>query len=1035
MVKFLIHRPVSVAMAFLAMLILGVVSYQKIPLSLLPDIDIPEITVQVSYPDYTAREIEDIVVAPLCRQYMQCASIEDVKSETRDGAANIRLRFKYGVNIGYAYIEANEKTDQAMGRLPRDLERPRLIKASASDIPVFYLNVTLSDSISGNSQQTDFIEMSRFVENVVGKRIEQLPEVALVDITGTDEAVIEIVPDEETMQSLNITYKVIENAIGAYNYRLGNVSVRDGDYMYSIRFANQLINTDDIRNIFINTNNRILQLKDIAKVDVKAAKQSGIFIADNKRGISMAIIKQADAKMDELKTTLTNNIQRIQKDYRQLSIQITQDQTSLLEYSLSNLKQNLLLGAIMAIGVVFLFISNWRMPLIIGIIVPISLILSFVFLMLMKVSVNIVSLSGLVLGVGMMIDNSIIVIDNITQHRERGLSPELACIKGTNEVIRPLISSSLTTCAVFVPLIFVSGIAGALFYDQAVAVAVGLGVSVVVAITLIPVIYYFFFRKQTHHGDTVKSIVSFREKLPLEKIYEKGVEHVFRFPKTYLIAFLVFMGASVFVFKLMEKERFPKLAQKDWMVRIDWNEQVNVPVNQQRIDSILKPLNGQLAHYNAWIGQQKYLLNKDLNLSTSEAMVYIEAKSFAAFDSVQKILPKILSSKYPKAEFSFSAPDNIFENTFSDKDDPFVVQVSEKNKTPEPAQITAVLNSMDSVMGMQSGNRLKFNSYIALTFNPEKLIIYNISIANLTTKFKTLLNDYQVGTLKTSGEIIPLKITGDKQTLTEMLETATVKNTDGADIPLSSLVEVSEGSDFKQIYDGNNGEFFPVSYQQVKGKDLTKYENKVKQLFSAKHTNFEYTFSGSIYSLMKILKELSLVLLVSLILLYLILASQFESLTQPIIVLLEIPIDIAGMLFLLYFTGQSLNIMSAIGIIVMCGIVINDSILKIDTINRLRREENMSLKAAIKEGGKRRLRPILMTSLTSMLALFPGLFSSGLGAELQRPFSTTIVGGLFLGTLVSIFFIPIAYWFIYRNSEEKNEMEERKNNPERIKHE
>lgn len=1021
MVKFLIHRPVSVAMAFVALLILGVVSYQKIPLSLLPDIDIPEITVQVSYPEYTAREIEDLVVAPLCRQYMQCANIEDVKSEARDGAANIRLRFKYGVNIGYAYIEANEKTDQGMGRLPRDLVRPRVIKASASDIPVFYLNVTLNDSVSGNSQQSDFIEMGRFIENVVSKRIEQLPEVALVDITGTDDPIIEIVPDEQVMQSLNITYKNIENALSAYNYRLGNVSVRDGDYMYSIRFANQLINTDDIRDIYLNTGNRILQLKDIAKIDVKAAKQAGIFTTDNKRGISLAIIKQADAKMDDLKGSLTNHIIQLQKDYPQLSFETTQDQTSLLEYSINNLKQNLYLGAILAIGVVFLFISNWRLPLIIGIIVPVSLILSFIFLMLMGVSVNIVSLSGLVLGVGMMIDNSIIVIDNITQCRERGMNPEMACIKGTNEVIRPLLSSALTTCAVFIPLVFVSGIAGALFYDQAVAVSVGLGVSVAVAITLIPVIYYFFFRKQTQYGDAVQSIVSFRKQLPLEKIYEKGVAHVFRFPITYLISFILFMGMAVFIFRFMEKERFPKLSQKDWMVQIDWNEQVNISVNQQRIDSLLQPIKSHVVHYNAWIGQQKYLLNKDLNLSPSEATIYLEANSTEALDTIKKILPDLISTKYPKAEYSFSVPENIFEKTFSDKEDPFVVQVSGKNAIPEPAQITSVLNSLDSIMGIQSGNRLKFNSYIALTFNPEKLIIYNISLGNLTAKFKTLLNDYQVGTLKTSGEIIPLKITGDKQTLQEMLETATVKNADGVDIPLRSLVEVSEGSDFKQIYDGNNGEFFPVSYE-VYAKDVVKYENRVKQLFSANHKNFEYSFSGSIYSLMKILKELWLVLIISLVLLYLILASQFESLTQPIIVLLEIPIDIAGMLLLLYATGQSLNIMSAIGIIVMCGIVINDSILKIDTINRLRREENMGLKAAIKEGGKRRLRPILMTSLTAMLALVPGLFGSGMGAELQKPFSTTIVGGLFLGTLVSVFFIPIAYWFIYRNSEEKEEL-------------
>jgi len=1007
-----------VIMVFIAFLIVGIVSYLRIPVSLLPNIDIPEITIHISYPGYSARETEDLITTPLRRQLMQCNHLDDIKTKTEDGSSVISLQFNYGTKIDYAYIEVNEKLDQAAGRLPKDMERPRVIKASASDIPVFYLDITLNDSSGNNKNNTDFIELSRFVSNVISKRIEQLPEIAMVDISGLTYPEIEITPDEASMKALGLNNKNIEDLLTSNNYKLGNVTVRDGYYRYSIRFSNQLNNADDLGNIIVNTGNRLFKLKDLAKIEIKEQKQEGIFTSGGKKGISLAIIKQPDIKMDDLKKSVDYQVKKIQREYPQLSVKVTQDQTALLDYSIGNLKQDLFWGALLAIVVVFIFIANWRLPLIIGVIIPISLILSFIFLQIFGISVNIISLSGLVLGVGMMIDNSIIVIDNITQHRERGLSPENASINGTNEIIVPLLSSMLTNCAVYIPLIFISGITGALFFDQAISVTIGLCVSLVTAITLIPVIYYIFFKKD---GKSVSvklpdSIVNFRKGFPLEKIYEHGVGLVFKHPLFYTIGFLVLMGLSIILLFYIPKERFPKVHQNELMVRIDWNEPLDLNENRIRTDSVFNNLGIKLINYDSWLGTQDYLTDNNKDVSQGEVFVYMQTNSFKSLDSAKNKINKTLQLKFPKAEFSYSSPENIFEKTFSDKNEPFIIELKGK-ELAEFEKTSEFITEFDSLLDLKTVSKLKTNTVITLNYAPEKLMIYKIQVSDLVTRCKSLLNDYQAGTIKTSGEVIPLKFAGNIQNVYSLLQYGTIENSENIEIPLRDLLTVSYKTNFKAIYGGKNGEYLPVAYQGIKRNGLNNLEQKISNFLHSKNKSLECTFSGSIYSLQKIFKELWVVLLVSFALLYLILAAQFESLIQPLIVLLEIPIDIAGMVFILFIFGQSVNIVSVTGIVVMCGIVINDSILKIDTINRIRKEEKLPLLEAIKEGGKRRLRPILMTSLTAMLTLLPGMFSGGLGAEIQQPFSLTIMGGLFVGTLVSLFFIPVVYWFIYKNQE------------------
>ena len=489
MIKFLLQRPIAVLMAFTACFILGLATYFSLPVSLLPDIAIPEITVQVAGENRSARELENTIVKPIRLQLMQLSGLRDIKSEARDGSGIIRLSFDFGTNTELAFIEVNEKIDAAMNYLPRDAERPRVVKASATDIPVFCLNLTLRSDKGGEQDEEAFLNLSEFAETVIKRRIEQLPEVAMVDMTGQVGRELQIVPDRAMMEMAGITQEDIEMALTANNIEPGSMTVRDGYYEYNIKFSTLLRTEEDVRNIYLRKGGRIFQLKDLSKISIIPEKSAGASLSAGKRAVTLAVIKQADENMDNMKEALQETMDYFAGIYPDIEFSISRNQTELLDYTISNLKQNLSLGFVFICIVAVLFLGDVKSPAVIGLSMVVSLVISLLFFYLFNMSLNIISLSGLILALGMMIDSSIVVTENIAQYRARGETLERACDLGTTEVITPMLSSTLTTIAVFVPLVFMSGIAGAIFYDQAFAVTVGLMVSYFTGIGLLPVLY------------------------------------------------------------------------------------------------------------------------------------------------------------------------------------------------------------------------------------------------------------------------------------------------------------------------------------------------------------------------------------------------------------------------------------------------------------------------------------------------------------------------------------------------------------------
>ncbi|MDR1645581.1 MAG: efflux RND transporter permease subunit [Tannerellaceae bacterium] len=1018
MIKFLLDRPIAVLMAFTACFIIGLTTYFTLPVSLLPDIAIPEITVQAVGTETSARELENTVMKPIRQQLMQVSRLRDIRSETRDGGGIIRLSFDFGTNTDLAFIEVNEKIDAAMNYLPRETERPRVIKASATDIPVFCLNLTLA----GEGGEADFLALSEFAEMVIKRRIEQLPEVAMVDITGTATQQVQIRPDIKWMETADITLSDLEEAISASNIEPGSMTVRDGYYEYNIRFSTLLRTAEDVENIYIRKGERLFQLKDMARVAVTPVKETGVSLSNGKRAVTLAVIKQADENMDAMKESLQEVVDYFSAVYPEIEFSITRNQTQLLDFTISNLKQNLSLGFIFICIVAILFLGDVKSPAIIGLSMIVSLVVCFLFFYLFHVSLNIISLAGLILALGMMVDSSIVVTENIAQYRAMGYSLDESCARGTNEVLTPMLSSTFTTIVVFVPLVFLSGIAGAIFRDQAFAVTVGLIVSYFTGIMLLPVLY-----KMVKGAGSRKSVTEKSSAGGLwERFYDAGIRLVFRHKVSSLLLLLASMPLCVLLFYEIPKSRMPDIEQNELIALIEWNENIHIDENRARVDALFREMKEKGIEYTAYVGSQQFLLNRDRDRSLSEAELYFKAPEPSDIPPLEEKIRAWLQTYYPASVFSFAPPETVFEKLFVTGEADIVAGLYPRNRTetPTPTRIHQLETKIkESTALVPTG--VAFDNQYNITIDLRKLLLYNVDYSDVYRTLRMTFRDNEAGTLRSYQQYIPIVIAGDAQSIDEMMRNTMVKA-----VPLASLVSITPGEDLKTITAGKNGEYIPFQFYDVRdaAKLMDDVRNSVRYASAATgqegalgaeaeiKSDWDVEFSGSFFSNRQMLNELVVILLISILLMYFILAAQFESFLQPLIVLLEIPIDVAAALLLLSLCGHTLNLMSAIGIVVTCSIIINDSILKLDAINVLRKA-GMPLLEAIHEAGRRRLRPIVMTSLTSILAMVPLLFSFDMGSELQKPLSLAMIAAMSVGTLVSLFIIPLVYWFIYKKEQ------------------
>ena len=1010
--KNIIHRPIAVTMVLIAITAIGILAFTHLPVSLMPQIDIPLITVQMSSPGLSVKEIEQSMVNPMRQNLSQVAGLKEIESQSRMDAGTITLTFEPGANMDLLFIDVNEKIDRAMGSMNNGMSRPKVIKASAMDIPAFYIDIT--PKILGPASEDHSLRMaqtSTLVRNVIVKRIEQLPQTAMVDVSGTVGSEIQVVPDMEKLASLGMTTYNIESAIKENNLVLSALNVSSGIYRYSIHFDEQILCKEDIEQIWIRHQGRMIQLGDICQVIEKPAVRNGIVRSNGQDAITLAVIKQNDARMEDLQSGMESLLEHLKKDYPDLSFQITRDQTELLTYSMDNLEWNLILGALLACAILFAFNGGWRTPLLIIISIPLSLILTLLVFFVMGISLNIISLSGLILGVGMIVDNAIIVIDNI---RQRG-----DVIVGTKEVFMPMLSSVLTTCSVFIPLIFLSGTAGALFFDQAMGVTIALFASLIVASLVVPV-YYFSLTKKKNVVQTHPDSKPRWAERKLLTLYEPAMRWTLRHSKQCLAGFGVAILCILALSPLIKKERMPEIDHDDALITIDWNSGIATEENDRRVCEMLQEQQEHIEASTSMVGAQEFILSHTKDITSSEAVIYVKSHSPESLDSLKTGVNQWMAQNYPNAKVDFSIAGNIYDIIFQTNKPDLELHLQRnaggRPSTDQSAQCTQYLQKLFPEANVQP---VATEQNISLSASPDQLAYYHISFQQLYNKLKELIGTSQVYEISSGGQNIPVIVGQERKEVEEVLH-STITTNDGIEVPLSYLVQVERKLNYKRLSAGSEGEYVPIRIERTSDKVIENImDAPLPQDLKTGDNAVKCTFHGNYFDARDMIWELLTVLVVAILLLYFILAAQFESLLQPAIILTEIVLDICIVMLVLWMLGESLNIMSMIGMVVMSGIIINDSILKVDTINRLYRS-GMSLLRAVITAGHRRLKPIVMTSLTTILALLPFLHHGDMGSAMQYPMSLTLIVGMTVGTLVSLFFVPLVYFVLYRLTDKKN---------------
>ena len=1008
MFKGLTNRPIAVTMVLIAVMVLGIAAIRKLPVSLVPDINIPQITVQVTSPDRSARELNDILLERLRSELVQVPHLQDITCPARDGRGLIQMTFEYGADADYIFIDVNERVDRA--GWPQGEERPMIARASATDIPAFFINVSIKKGL--NTSDNRFMEMSDFVRQVIVRRLEQIPEVARVDVSGQVYPQLLVIPDMEKLRALGTNEQQLSNAIQSANVNLGSLSIRDGEYRFDVRFESSVVTREDVENVWLKLGGRTYQIKDLAEVREEQQRKKGEVTSDGSQCVTLAVIKRTDARMANLREGIQKLMDAFDKDYPDMEFTITRDQTELLDYSINNMVRNLLYGALFACIIIFFFMQDVRSPLLVVITIPTALILSFLFFYVLKISINIISLSGLVLGLGMMVDNSIITIDNITQRWMKGEPLQDACVYGTQEVFTPMLSSVLTTCAIFIPLIFMSGIAGALFYDEAMAVTITLISALIVSVMVIPVFYYRFYKNQPCF--TPNKFISKISVGNMTGGYDRILSWFFRRRGVMWGIF----GAAVLLigvlFIKLDKQKLPVLSHSDTLVNIEWNQRISIEENNSRCEQIVAQFPEMVEQYTCMTGAQQFALSHTRELTLSEAIIYIKAGSTKDIDKIEEQVAEYIHKTWPDAVHSSQASGNIFDMLFSDREPPLVARIKRTNgSTPDPDQLTSLLGAIRTELPDIEIQPAEWNEYIELVADPERLALYEVDFNTLLSYLQKSMNSSSVLRISKGDISMPVVIGVGEKEARDLIQNQYL-DTRGGRVPLEILLKETRNRDLKSITSGVDREFYPLVLN-VKGKDARRAMDAIQKVVRSDE-KFDVSFSGTYFTNREMIKELCGVLVISILLLFFILSAQFESLIQPFIILSELIIDIFAVLGILWIFGETLNLMSMIGMVVMCGIVINDSILKVDTINRLR-EKGLGLKHAILEAGSRRLKAIVMTSLTTILAISPFLVRGDMGSDLQYPLSLALISGMIAGTFVSVFFVPLAYYVIYKRSD------------------
>ena len=1011
-----IHRPVTMFMLSLTVLLLGAISLTRLPVDLLPDVSYPSLTVRVGYAGVGPVEIEELIVRPLEQSLAAVPGLEQVNSTAQEGSGTVRLNFVWGTDLNEAADEVRTRVDRIRGRLPVDADPPTIFKFDSNTFPIMGIGV------EGDYDRVTLREMA---ETDLVPRLERVEGVASVTVDGGLRRQIRVELSREKITALDLPVDRIIQTIRTENQNVPLGEVNEGDTTFLLRASSQFESIDDIRNLIVFTRNGVpVYLRDVAEVRDTTEDFRSFTRINGKPGVRMRVTKQSGKNTVAIADDVRAEIVRINRDVQGLQLTVLDDQAIFIEQSISGVRDAALFGAILVIIVIFAFLRNLRSTFIICTSIPISIIGTFALLHFSGFTLNTMTFGGLALGVGMIVDASIVVLENTFRHMEMGKPRMQAAIEGSEEVWSAILASTLTHVAVFVPLLFLSGVSSIIFTQLAIVVMFSLSMSLFVAVTIVPVLCsrLLVLPKPVHERAGLSGwlfTMSERTLDSLDTTYRKLLHTALQHRPTVLLTTTAMTVAAIMMLQTIPAELMPQTDEGEVSVnarlavgsRIERSEatvlQLEDLVNQHVPEMITLVSS---AGGGGWMGGGAGSVSLTLKLTPKDQRRRSSEQIATDLRAVLVGLPGV--SVTTRASGGNQSLSRILGNDSNSRLSVEVRGFSFDDSNRLQQDVLALLQTTEGVANPQIG-RQEGRPELSIRVDRPKAALLGLSVSNVSTAIRTSMAGTQAAVFRERGKEFPIivRLREEDRERSESVGDVLISTPSGLVLPAKNVLTVDTQRGPTQIDRKNQERIARVNAELQAGVPLGDAVTAVQARLGALDIPQDFTvgFGAEVETQGQAFNQLQVLLLMAVLLVYAVMASQYESLKDPFIVMFAVPVAIIGVVAMLKLTSTSFSLQAYIGVIMLAGIVVSNAILLVDYTNILRRRDKVPLREAVELAGRTRLRPILMTSLTTMLGLVPMSLGIGEGGELQAPLARVVIGGLAASTLVTLVLVPTMY--------------------------
>lgn len=1011
-----VHRPITVYMMTSVIVLLGAIAFTRLPVDLMPDVENPTLTVRASYPGVAPEEMENLVTRPLEAALTSAPGIYRINSTSSEGNSNIRIQFDWSVDIDDAADEIRTRLDRARGVLPENVEPPVIFKFDTSQFPIMFL------AVSGDM---DPRALRTLLEKDIQPRIERVPGVAAVDIRGGLRREIHVTLSTEKLRSYNIPVSQIVSMLRRENQNRPVGPVEEGKYEVLVRSQGEFQNVEQIRNVVLTSRGGTpIFLKDVAEVaDTHEEIRQDVRV-DDKPGVRFSIRKQSGANTVLVAQAVTAELDRIQKAFPGISVWPIMDSSKFIQQSISNVRDSAISGSILAVMILLLFLRNLRSTLIISAAIPVAVIGTFALMYFNGFTLNTMSFGGLALGVGMLVDNAIVVLENIFRHREGGLTHQEAAVIGSSEVSSAIVSSTLTTVAVFVPLIFLTGMSGIMFMELSWVVTFSLLCSLFVALTLVPVLCSKYLRVRPPDAKShpwMNRIVQTSGRMlnNLDESYQRAIRWSLAHRKTVVLgATLLFLGSLALV-PLIGFEMMPETDENEIRVSIELPPGSRIEATDEisrRIEAIVKRDVPEMEHMMVEVGGGGWM-SSSMNQSDIRVQLTDKTKRQRSSQDIVNAMRSKLNIQPGLIVRARASSGQFMRRMGQNSDDRVSVEIRGYDMLTATDIAKRVKDIVEGVPGVTDAtiSRREGMPEMVLTVDRTKAASLGLNASDISDTLETVIGGSRASQFREDGEEynILVRLNEAQRASIGELQHITVMTPAGRAVPIGDLVQSQRREGPVSIERQDQERLVRVSANYA-NRDLGSIMADVDKELSGLSlpSGFSLNYGGEYEEQQRSFRELLFSLILAITLVYMVMAAQFESLRDPLIILFSIPLAAIGISLMLFLTNTTFNMQAFIGVIMLAGIVVNNAIVLIDYMNLLRRRDKLLLRHAVELAGRRRLRPILMTTLTTVLALVPMALGFGEGAELQAPMARVVIGGLVTSTLITLLFIPTIYTMI-----------------------